>query len=206
MLAFLFDSMKESITNNMTIVKDKMDIPEVYRNTPIARLILYHNLGLSPESYDEAEVLVLMCMDNRQALRLPQNFAFIVRNSGGTRNGVSFSISFAVAVSGIRHIAVIGHSDCMMVNLESRRLEFVRGLSECGGWERAIAESYFLDSGVLFEKKDVAGSVVSEVELLRSQYPGIVVAPLFYSLEDDRLYLINEKVNKKKGKPMVIGR
>src|SRR3972149_9984223 len=109
-----------------------------------------------------------MCMDNRQALRLPQNFAFIVRNSGGTRNGVSFSISFAVAVSGIRHIAVIGHSDCMMVNLESRRLEFVRGLSECGGWERAIAESYFLDSGVLFEKKDVAGVAVFGGGILRA--------------------------------------
>ena len=185
--------MSESITNNMTIVKDEMDIPEVYRNTPIARLILYHNLGLSPESYDQAEVLVLMCMDNRQVLRLPRNFSFIICNSGGTRKGVSFSISFAIAVGRIRNIAIIGHSDCMMVDLESRRAEFVRGLSECGGWERAIAESYFLDSCVLFKKKDAVGSVIAEVKLIRSQYPGIVVAPLFYSIDDDLLYLIEEE-------------
>src|SRR3989304_6301720 len=193
MLAFLFDSMKESITNNMTIVKDKMDIPEVYRNTPIARLILYHNLGLSPESYDQAEVLVLMCMDNRQALRLPQNFAFIVRNSGGTRNGVSFSISFTVAVNGIRHIAVIGHSDCMMVNLKIKEKDFVQNLSEYFMWDRAEAENHFRDMCAQFSKTDAAGSVVSEAESLRSEYPGVIVAPLFYSVEDHLLYLIEEE-------------
>lgn len=176
----------------MIIVKDEMDIPEIYRNTPIEKLLLYHNLGFPPDRYERADVLVLMCMDNRQALRLPQNLAFFVRNSGGILNGISFSISFAAAIGGIRHIAVIGHSDCMMVDLESRRAEFVRGLSECCGWEQAIVESYFLDSCVLFNKKDTADSVVSEVELIRSQYPCIVVAPLFYSLEDDHLYIINE--------------
>ena len=188
----IFESMKESTTNKMISVMNEMDIPDGYRNTPIERLILYHNLNLQPDSYERAEVLVMMCMDYRQELKLPQNFAFFVRNSGGTRNGVSFSISFAAAIGGIRHIAVIGHNDCMMVDLESRRAEFVRGLSECCGWEEAIAESYFLDSCVLFKKNDTAGSVVSEVELIRSQYPGIVVTPLFYSLEDDHLYMINE--------------
>jgi hypothetical protein len=62
-------------------------------------------------------------------------------------------------------MAVIGHSDCRMVNLESRKEEFVMGLP---------------------------GSVISEGGLIRSQYPGVVVAPLFYSLEDDDLYLIEE--------------
>ncbi len=176
-----------------------MDIPEGYRNTPIARLILHHNLRLPPDSHNNAEMLVLMCMDNRQALRLPHNFAFFVRNSGGTLNGVSFSISFAVAVGRIQHVAVIGHSDCMMVDLESRSAEFVRGLSECGGWERAVAESYFLYSCVLFKKKDAVDSVITEAKLIRSQYPGIVVAPLFYSLEDDLLYLIEEDPILQKG-------
>ncbi len=183
----------KSITNNMTIVKDEMDIPEVYRNTPIARLILYHNLGLSPESYDQAEVLVLMCMDNRQALRLPRNFSFIICNSGGTRKGVSFSISFAIAVGRIRNIAVIGHSDCMMVNLETRKEDFVKNLSERFMWRRPEAENHFLDMCAQFTKRDAVGSVIAEVEFIRSQYPGVIVAPLFYSLEDDRLYMINEK-------------
>lgn len=177
--------------NNMVNVKSEMDIPEPYCNTPIARILLSHNRCLDPEQYDRAEVLVLMCMDNRQALRLPKKFAFIVRNGGATRNGVSFSLSFTVAVGGIRHIAVIGHSDCMMVDLESRRMDFVRGLSECGGWDKSVAESYFHDSCLLYNKKDAVSSVLSEVDIIRTQFPGIVVAPLYYSLEDDLLYLIN---------------
>lgn len=175
----------------MIIVKDELDIPEIYRNTPIAKLLLSHNLSLQSGRYGRADMLILMCMDSRQALKIPKNSAFIVRNSGATRNGVSFSLSFTLAVGGIRHIAVIGHSDCMMVDLESRREEFVRGLTECGGWDKDIAESYFSDSCALFNKKDVVSSVISEVALIRAQYPGTVVAPLFYSLEDDRLCLID---------------
>src|SRR3972149_12200653 len=102
--------MKDTMTNKIISVKNDIDIPEGYRNTPIARLLLHHNLSLPPDSYERADMLVLMCMDNRQVLRLPQNSAFFVRNSGATQNGVSFSISFAVAVAGIRYIAVIGHS------------------------------------------------------------------------------------------------
>jgi carbonic anhydrase len=89
-------------------------------------------------------------------------------------------------------MAVIGHSDCRMVNLESRKEEFVMGLSEWGGWKREEAEKHFLDMYQCFEKEDEPGSVISEVGLIRSQYPGVVVAPLFYSLEDDDLYLIEE--------------
>ena len=81
--------------NKLISVKNELDIPETYRSTAIARLLLHHNLGLPPDRYERADMLVLVCMDNRQTLRLPQNFAFCVRNSGGTRKGVSFAISFA---------------------------------------------------------------------------------------------------------------
>ncbi len=184
--------MTENMTNKLVSVNNEWDIPEVYCGTPVSRLILYHNLNLPSNRYKRAEILTLMCMDNRQSLRLPGNFSFIVRNAGGTLNGVSFSVSFAVAVAGIRHIAVIGHSDCMMVNLGSRKAEFVRGLSEDSGWDKAAAESHFLDSCVLFNKEDVVSSVISEAELIRSQHAGIVVAPMLYSVEDDLLYLIEE--------------
>lgn len=180
------------MTNTMICITDEMDIPEDYRDTPIERLILNHNLNLRPDSYERADMLVLMCMDNRQDLRLPQNSAFFVRNSGGTQKGVSFSISFAVAVAGIRHIAVIGHSDCMMVNLEIRRKEFVNNLSGHFMWDRAEAEGHFMDMCDQFSKTDAAGSVIAEVEFIRSQYPGVIVVPLFYSVEDHMLYLIEE--------------
>src|SRR3989304_1679807 len=185
--------MKENMTSTMICVTDEMDIPVEYRNTPIERLILNHNLNIRPERYERAEMLVLMCMDNRQELRLPQNSAFFVRNSGGTQNGVAFSISFAVAVAGIRHIAVIGHSDCMMVNLKIKEKDFVQNLSEYFMWDRAEAENHFRDMCAQFGKTDAAGSVVSEAESLRSEYPGVIVAPLFYSVEDHLLYLIEEE-------------
>lgn len=177
----------------MLSVKDEMDIPEVYRNTPIERLILSHNQSLQPGNYEVADILVLMCMDNRQALRLPQNFAFFVRNSGGTQSGVSFSVSFAIAVGGIRYIAVIGHSDCMMVDLETRKEDFVKGLSEHARWAMVEAESHFLSMCAQFEKRDAVGSVITDAEFIRSQYPGVIVAPLFYSIEDHLLYLIEEE-------------
>ena len=186
--------MKENMTSTMICITDEMDIPEEYRDTPIERLILNHNLNLRPDRYERADMLVLMCMDNRQELRLPQNSAFFVRNSGGTQNGVSFSISFAVAVAGIRYIAVIGHSDCMMVNLGIRKKDFVVNLSERFMWDRAEAERHFTDMCAQFSKTDAADSVIAEAEFIRSQYPGVIVAPLFYSVEDHMLYLIEEGV------------
>lgn len=177
----------------MICITDEMDVPQVYRDTPVERLILNHNLNLRPDRYERADMLVLMCMDNRQELRLPQNSAFFVRNSGATQNGVSFSISFAVAVAGIRYIAVIGHSDCMMVNLEIRKKEFVENLSERFMWDRAEAERHFTDMCAQFTKTDVVDSVIAEADFLRSQYPGVIVAPLFYSIEDHMLYLIEEE-------------
>lgn len=176
--------------NKLISIKNEKDLPEIYRKTPIERLVFSHNMSLPPDSYERADVLVLMCMDSRQELRLPHNFAFYVRNSGGTQSGVSFSVSFAIAVGGIRYIAVIGHSDCMMVNLEARMGNFVKGLSKHARWDRAEAESHFLDMCGQFEKRDTVGSVIAEAEFIRSQYPGVIVAPLFYSIEDHLLYLI----------------
>ncbi len=181
------------MTRNMICITHEMDMPEEYRDTPIERLILHHNLNHGPERHEKADMLVLMCMDNRQQLRVPRNAAFFLRNSGGTQNGVSFSISFAVAVAGIRYIAVIGHSDCMMVNLGKRRKDFVEHLSEQFMWDRTEAENHFSDMCGQFNKADAAFSVISEAGLLRSAYPGVIVVPLFYSVEDHMLYIIEEE-------------
>jgi len=51
----------------------KDDIPECYRHTPIEKLLLYHNLNYPFDSYNNAEMLILMCIDNRIMLRLPDN-------------------------------------------------------------------------------------------------------------------------------------
>lgn len=177
-------------------VKDERDIPKTYRNTPIERLFQRHNLGAPMENHERAELLILMCMDGRQELRLPGNFAFVVRNSGARLEGNSFSVSFAIACGGVQHIAVIGHSDCKIIDLESRKDEFIKGLTKRAGWKKSDAEKYFLDLHPSFKKKDAVNSVISEADIIRFKYPGIVVAPLFYSLEDDHLYLVEEKQEK----------
>lgn len=174
-------------------VEKESDIPREYRDNPVGSLLRYHNLAVRLEACDATELLVLMCMDGRQELRLPRNFSFIVRNSGGRLKGASFAVSFAIAVGGVRHIAVIGHSDCRMDGLRSRKEEFVRGLSAGAGWERAEAERHFEKMCGDFVKEDALSSVLSEAGLIGSIYRGVVVAPLYYSTEDGRLYLVEER-------------
>lgn len=173
-------------------IKNEKDIPKEYQNTPIAKLLQYHNLRAPLGNYEKAELLILMCMDNRLMLRMPRNFSFVARNAGATHKTASFSISFAIAVGGAQYITVIGHSDCKMVDLESKKEAFVKGLSECCGWKRDEAETHFLNMVPHYQKKDAAGSVISDVKFIRSEYPGFVVAPLFYLVEDNNLYLIQE--------------
>lgn len=57
-------------------VKSETDIPAGYRDTAISRLLRYHNLDIKPEACEAAELLIVMCMDNRQRMALPRNFAF----------------------------------------------------------------------------------------------------------------------------------
>ena len=64
-------------------VNDPSEILLMYRGTPIEKLLRYHNLGEPlPSSIGHAEMLVGMCMDNRKALKLPNEFAYVIRAAG----------------------------------------------------------------------------------------------------------------------------
>lgn len=168
------------------------DIPKHYRNTPIGRLLEYHNLNRPPEAYTHAELLVGMCMDNRKQLHIPDNFAFIIRAGGANLRYSEFKVSYAIAVGGIRCIALIGHTQCGMVNLIARKEQFVEGLVKAAGWERQAAEEHFFHFAPMFEIGNEVDFVLSEVKRLRLRYPGILVAPLLYDVADSRLYMIRE--------------
>lgn len=176
----------------LIVIKNKRDIPEQYRNTPIAKLLHYNNLKAPLDNYENAELLILMCMDNRLMLRVPRNFSYIIRNSGAVLKDVFFSVSFAIAVKEIQHIAVIGHSDCKMVDLESKKKAFVNGLSKRCGWKKEDAENHFLNMLPYYTKANAAGSASIEVQLIRYKFPGIIAVPLFYSIKDNHLHLIDE--------------
>lgn len=163
-----------------------------YRGTPIGKLLEYHNLGRALDSYTRAELLIGMCMDNRKHLRIPDNFAYIIRAGGANLRYSEFKVSYAIAVGGARAIALIGHTNCGMVNLMARKEQFVQGLVENAGWDRRFAEEHFLHFSPMFEIGNEVDFVLSEAKRLRMRYPKILVAPLIYRVEDNLLYLLNE--------------
>lgn len=173
-------------------VSMKDDIFPEYKNTPVELLLEYHNLGREYETYTQAQLLVGMCMDNRKHLHIPDNFAYIIRAGGANLRYSEFKVSYAIAVGGVKCIALIGHNQCGMVNLMSRRESFITGLIENAGWEKELAEQHFMNFAPMFEIGNEIDFVISEAGRLRARYPKILVAPLLYKVEDNLLYQVKE--------------
>lgn len=169
------------------------DIPPEYRQTPIGLLLEFHNLNRPLDQYDTAQLLVGMCMDNRKHLHMPDNFAFIIRAGGANLRYSEFKVSYAIAVGKVSHIALIGHNNCGMVNLISRRSEFINGLVSTAGWTKEMAEEHFMHYAPMFEISNETDFILSETKRLRLRYPMIMIAPLFYLVEDNKLYFIKEE-------------
>lgn len=172
------------------------DILPAYRNTPVGDLLAYHNLRRAHRTYERAELLIGMCMDHRNVLRVPDNFAYVLRAGGANLRRIEFKVSFAIAVGGVRAVCLIGHDHCGMVELRSRREAFVKGLVENAGWDRAAAEEHFEKHAGEFEISDAAEFVVTEARRLRDRYPRVMVVPLFYEVRGGVLYQLSEAMEK----------
>ncbi len=181
--------------NQLIPISSVTDIPQQYRETSIGLLLEYHNLGRPYESYSNAQLLIGMCMDNRKHLHIPDNFSFIIRSGGANLRYSEFKVSYAVAVGDVRCIALIGHNQCGMVSLNDRKEQFIRGLVNNAGWKLADAESHFNYYAPMFEIGSEIEFVLSEVKRLRLMYPKIIIAPLLYRVEDNRLYFIQENID-----------
>lgn len=178
-------------TDNLIAVTRPEEIPEPYRGTPIGDLIEYHNLNRPFDPYDNAKLLVGMCMDSRKHLHMPENFAYIIRSGGGNLRHSEFKVSMAIS-AGVRAIALLVHTNCRMSNLMSRREAFITGLMENGGWTREHAERQFDAYAPLFEIGNEIDFVKSEADRLRRRYPKVMVAPMLYKLEDNKIYFVRE--------------
>ena len=132
-----------------------------------------------------------MCIDNRKHLNIPANFSYIIRTAGGNLKNNEFHISFAVSVKGINHFALIGHNNCSMRDISTRKEEMIVGLVRAG-WEKHKAESHINQFADSFEIGNEIDFLLSETKRIRQMYPRLVVAPMFYKLEDNRLYLVAE--------------
>ena len=178
--------------NRLLEITKQQDIPEIYKNTPISLLIEYHNLKRKFEYYSSAQLLIGMCMDNRKHLHMPDNFAFIIRTGGANLRYSEFKVSFAISVGDAKHIALIGHSNCGMVNLASKKNQFIEKLSENAGWTIEQAEEHFDNYAPMFEINNEIDFILSETIRLRLRYPKVQIAPMYYKLEDNLLYFIKE--------------
>jgi carbonic anhydrase len=177
--------------NTLCPVVSEADIFPQWRGTPIGDFLRYHNLGAPPRDYARADLLIGMCMDNRKSLRIPENFAFILRTGAANLRRVEFKVSFAIAIGGVRAIAIMGHDDCGMIHLSAKRELFIERLVEIG-WRPGDAAAHFDANVRSFEIQDPADFVVSEVQRLRVQFRSIPIAPLFYRVGDGLIYQIAE--------------
>jgi carbonic anhydrase len=173
-------------------VRSPSDIPPGMRGTPFASLLRYHNLGEPFKTHAAARLVVCMCMDNRKQLRLPDNFAYILRTGGGNVRHSEFKVSYAIGIGGVRHIVMIAHDNCGMANLVHKRGAFVSGLVRNAGWTAKRAAEYFAAYAPLFEIGNEIDFVLSEARRLNHKYPKVKVLPLFYSISDGKLYLIRK--------------
>jgi carbonic anhydrase len=102
-----------------------------------------------------------------------------------------FKVSYAIAVGGVRAVALIGHTECGMSQLSSRREEFVAGLVAVG-WKPEEAVRHFERFAPEFEIGDPVDFVSSEARRLAGRYPAVRVTAMMYRIEDGRLYLVRE--------------
>ena len=178
--------------NRLVSISRTEDIPLTYRDSPIGLLLEYHNLNRSLDYFTRAQLLICMCIDNRNRLRLPINFGYSIRTAGANLAFSEFNVSFAIAIGDVKTIALIGHSQCGMVGLPAKKDQFIQGLIENAGWEPDAAQEHFLDNAPLNEIGNEIDFILCEVERLRVRYSKIQIAPLLYKIEDNLLYLIRE--------------
>src|SRR3954466_6552905 len=138
------------------------DILPLYADTPIGLLLEYHNLGRAQGTLSRPQLLIGMCMDSRKALRIPNDFAFVLRTAGANMRDNEFRISYAIAVGGVRTIVLIAHTDCGMARLGERRDQFIRGLVDAAGWDEARATRHFEESAPKFGIRDEVEFVLRE--------------------------------------------
>ncbi len=178
--------------SRLIALNKESDIPAKYMGTPVEMLIRYQNFGEAFAECTNAQILVGMCMDNRKVLKVPENFAFVLRTGGGNLRQNEFKVSFAIAVGGVTAIALVGHTNCGMVNVYSKRDQFINGMVERAGWTQEQAKEHFMTLAPLFEIDNEEEFVLSEAHRLTRKYPKILIAPFIYKLEDNKLYMVEE--------------
>jgi carbonic anhydrase len=173
-------------------IEKQDDIPAALKGTPIEDLIQYQNFAAPHKAYTSAQLLIGMCMDNRKQLKIPENFAYIIRTGGANLRYSEFKVSYAIAVGNVDYIVLIAHDRCGMVNLASKMQPFIEGLCRLENWDAEKAKDHFLNYAPIYEIENETEFVLTESKRLAKKYKGVTVVPLYYTLDDNKLSFIEE--------------
>lgn len=178
------------MTTLLPVLSAEAILPQ-YQGTPVEMLLRYHNLAEPmTQEFSKPKMLIGTCMDYRVVLRLPDRFAYILRTAGDNLTNHEFDIAVAVGLGAISTMALIGHTDCAMSRVTQQRDAFVAGMVERAGWQSHDAAQYFHRHAGSAHIGDPTGYTLRETTRLRRRFPGILVAPLIYQVEDDQLVQI----------------
>ncbi len=155
-----------------------LDPHESEADAAIRTLLASHNDGADVSASPGPHLTIVTCMDFRIHLRLPENFAFVLRTGGANPRPVEPYLAFSVARPGIHAVALIGHTDCAMVRpdpdvvndlpIEEEQKRLYRG--EIAGLAIADAPAF----------------TRREASRLEGRL-GLPVVPLLYRVEDHKL-------------------
>lgn len=182
--------------NRLYPVESAAQIPDYLRSTPIGTLLRCHNLGeVSELVSDDPHLLVGMCIDYRKYLYMPKEYAYVIRREGANMRGAEFAMSMAM-MKGIKYMALIAHNQCAMSNTKDFRDAFITNLMERHGWSKVQASQFFDDNVRSKEINNEIDFVLGEAARLARIFRGLTVVPMVYRIENDRLYLIVDWLNK----------
>jgi len=173
----------------LTVVESRQDIPEIWQGTPIECLIMAQNFGWPIQSTGKPELLIATCIEFRYALPVPRMYSYVIRRASGRVIGSEFSVGYTIA-QGVKYLAVIGHNDCGMSQLDARKASVIDAFV-AQGWPRDAAEQYVAKQSTRHAIADELLALKEEYIRLRKIFRQLVVAPLFVCLHDSRFYVPN---------------
>jgi carbonic anhydrase len=177
----------ETFREGLIDIRSREDIPKEWSDTPAEAFIMSQNFGWPIQASGKPELLICACIEFRYALPIPRMYAYVIRRASGRVIGSEFSVAYTLA-KGINTLMLIGHNDCGMAKVEESKPALVDALVH-QGWDRELATAYVEKHGNRHAIKDELGALKDEYLRVRSLFPKLLIAPMFVSLFDSKLYL-----------------
>lgn len=177
--------------NRLIAIDSVEDVPGSIRGTPFEDLITSQNFFDADTKTSETGLIIGLCTDYRAQGHLPKNCAFVVRAPGANMQDSEFSIAMAIA-AGMSNMALVVHNRCVMSNPFDRREAFVSTLIRDHAWSSDKAETFFEQKAGTLEIEDPINFALSEATRLKTLFPNLRVVPLYYNVDNDRIFLIKD--------------